>query len=247
MSFIKKSTILSLLILAFNVQASNTTLKEIEEVDQYGISASQKAQPEIEQLDDTRKMQTQENRQLIHELQLTRHYQNQLNRQLEQLNTALAELDQQREILRRTRMELTPLMERMNTALKTLVKADQPFLQDERKARLANLDKLFNSADLNEGDKLARLLDAYQVELSYGYSVESWQGMLNDDRLVTFLRIGRLYFYYLSLDGKEGAIHINDQWVSLPEKQLSLIKTAIEVANGQLAPAMMNVPVAREK
>ncbi|MCE9787773.1 DUF3450 domain-containing protein [Shewanella chilikensis] len=228
------------------VTATPSDLNEIHKADRQGLKASQHAQQVIEKLDDEQQSLIQENRQLKHEIQLASHYQKQLQQQIGQLHSALEELGEQRRQLRQTRMQLAPMMDEMLLSLTQLVRADLPFQQQERQQRLDNLQLLLQSAELNQGEKLTRLLDAYQVELSYGYSVESWQGKLGDGRLVNFLRAGRLGYFFLTLDGKAGGRWQGDSWQALTPEQLGNVAAAIRVASGESIPALLQLPLIME-
>ena len=71
--------------------------------------------------------------------------------------------------------------------------------------RVANLKRLMDDADTPLSEKYRRVMEAYQVEVQYGHTIEAYQGELRDpgsSRMVEFLRLGRVGLYYLSLDGK---------------------------------------------
>ena len=58
-----------------------------------------------------------------------------------------------------------PLMLKMTDTLDELLKADVPFLKDERKERVDNLRTLIDRADVTAGEKYRRIMEAYQVEM----------------------------------------------------------------------------------
>lgn len=226
--------------------ANATTLATVKSADQQGLKASQLAQQQHQQLDQQQQELQQQNHQIVLQTQLADHYQQQLNHQIQQLQDAIIQLQHQRQTLRETRMQLLPLMQNMLTSLQQLIDADLPFLQAERQARLDALTQTLASAELDNGEKMTRLLDAYQVEVSYGYSNESWQGKLPDGSLVTFLRAGRLGYYYLSLDQQSAAIWQQDRWQPLDTQWLAPLAQAIAVTTSQIPPALMQLPLIKE-
>ena len=65
---------------------------------------------------------------------------------------------------------------------------------------------MMSRADVTISEKYRRILEAYQVELDYGRTLEAYEGKLgsgDDARTVQFLRVGRVALLYQTLDGKE--------------------------------------------
>ena len=90
--------------------------------------------------------------------------------------------------------QITPLMIRMITGLEQFVGLDVPFLKDERAKRISSLKQMMDRADINSSEKFRRLLEAYQVEVDYGRTIEAYtalQSVDGQEREVDFLRIGR--------------------------------------------------------
>ncbi len=79
--------------------------------------------------------------------------------------------------------------------LAEFIAADVPFLPLERADRLAALQELMPRADVSMAEKYRRILEAYQIESDYGYTLEAWRGELgegSEQRSVEFLRLGRV-------------------------------------------------------
>ncbi len=223
--------------------SASTKAEKIDEVfhqDQEGLKASQQAQKKVEVFDDKTLATVEQYRQVLREQQLADKYNQLLNKQIDQLEAALAEIESKKIQLRTTRMMLGPLLEDMVESLALLVQADAPFLLSERQARVANLKRLLVDVRLSEGEKVLSVLDAYQVELSYGYTTESWQGRV-DGALVNFVRIGRLGFYYFSPDGKNAAMW-QQGWQSISVDWIEQLKQAADVASGQQLPSLLTLP-----
>ena len=154
--------------------------------------------------------------------------------------SALSEITDKQAQLRTTRMMLSPLMDEMVQSLMMLVNADIPFLLPERRARIDNLQHQLIDASLAESDKILFILDAYQVELSYGYSIESWQGKLAGN-VVNFVRIGRLGYYYYSPDEQQAGIW-QQGWKPLSAQWIQQLKHAADVSAGRQLPALISLP-----
>lgn len=228
-------------LLAAPVWASD--LNRVMGADAKGLQASQQAQQKIEQIDDKKQQLIARYRQVLWDQRLADKHQEQLVAQTASLQQALADLEAKRRGLRQTRMALTPLMAEMRSVLEEVITADLPFLKEERQLRMVALENSFQDPTLSAGDKMARLLDAYQVELSYGYSTETWQGSLDNGHLVTFLRVGRLGFYYLTPDQKQAAIWTTDAgWKALGADWIEPLSEAILVASGDRIPALLTLP-----
>jgi hypothetical protein len=143
--------------------------------------------------------------------------------------------------------EVTPLMLAMIDALENFVELDIPFLPEERQERIAELHALMSRSDITEAERYRRILEAYQIEVEYGRTIETNQGELELDgqtRQVEFLRIGRVTFLYQTLDGSETGVwdHASGRWTDSPESRAA-VRKGIRVARKQLAPDLLRLPV----
>lgn len=84
--------------------------------------------------------------------------------------------------------------------------ADVPFLREERARRLDFLRSSLADYELSGAEKLRRVLDAMQAELTYGRDRQLAQGMEMLDgvpRAVNLVRAGRVGLYAVALDGSQ--------------------------------------------
>src|SRR5215831_10134688 len=133
-------------------------------------------------------------------------YNNQLNSQVKSQETEMASIERQLTEIETTNREVQPLMQQMDDTLDQFVKLDVPFLLDERTARVQHLKDLMARADVTISEKYRRILEAYQIELEYGRTLDAYQGRLGtgaDARTVEFVRLGRVSLMYRTLDGSE--------------------------------------------
>jgi hypothetical protein len=176
---------------------------------------------------------------------------NQYNERLQQqVNAQLAEvasIQQQLTEIETTNREVLPLMDRMVQTLDQFVKADVPFLPEERTKRVRDLVELMGRADVAISEKYRRILEAYQVELDYGRTLDSYEGTLGDganSKVVQFVRLGRVALMYQALDGLETGywdVH-SKSWVQ-DDNYRDVIKHALNVALQKGAPDLLRVPV----
>ncbi|WP_064663209.1 DUF3450 domain-containing protein [Pseudoalteromonas sp. MQS005] len=176
----------------------------------------------------------------VYNAQLTK----QLNNQIEEMESINLSMDQVSIIER----QITPLMLRMITGLEQFVALDVPFLKQERKQRLESLNAMMARADISSSEKFRRVLEAYQVEVDYGRTIEAYTALLdmdNKEREVDFLRIGRLELIYLTRDGKQAGSwdQQSQSFVALPDSTISQINKGLRIARKQLAPDMLTLPI----
>lgn len=176
----------------------------------------------------------------VYNAQLTK----QLNNQIAEMQSMNLSMDQVSIIER----QITPLMMRMITGLEQFVLLDVPFLKDEREKRLTSLKAMMERADITSSEKFRRVLEAYQVEVDYGCTIEAYSALLEvngKEREVDFLRIGRLELIYLTRDSKlAGSWDTQTKtFAALPDSTISQINKGLRIARKQLAPDMLTLPV----
>ena len=174
------------------------------------------------------------------------------NDQLERLTTSQekekALIHQQMEDIELTQQELMPLMLRMIGQLNAFIVNDTPFLRTERLQRVKLLQELMDRSDVSVAEKYRRVLGAYQVELDYGRTLEAYRDETEIDgtpRTVQFLRVGRVGWYYQTLDGHRAAYWDarGQTWVPVKANQRLAIRRALRVASQQAAPELLELLV----
>lgn len=146
-----------------------------------------------------------------------------------------------------TQREIQPLMQKMVDTLVKFVELDVPFLREERTARVARLQEIMPRADVTISEKYRRILEAYQIELDYGRSLDTYQGKLpaeGEDRTVEFVRLGRVSLMYQTPDGNEtGYWNQNERKWVVDDDYKDSVQKAIKVAKKLGAPDLLEVPV----
>jgi hypothetical protein len=174
-------------------------------------------------------------------------YNKQLDEQVKSQETEMASIERQLLDIETTNREVQPLMEQMVDTLDQFVKLDVPFLLEERTARVVSLKSLMARADVTISEKYRRILEAYQIELDYGRSLDAYEGRLGtgaDARTVEFARLGRVSLMYRTLDGSETGYWdaSKKNWV-IDESYRESVEEALRVAKKDGAPDLLTVPV----
>jgi hypothetical protein len=208
----------------------------------------QLTQQRIDQLSEQTRAMLDEYQVLSRELEALSVYNDQLQRLTASQEEEKALIHQQMDDIELTQKEIMPLMLRMIEQLNEFVVNDTPFLRTERLQRVTLLRELMDRSDVSVAEKYRRVLGAYQVELDYGRTLEAYRDEIEIDgtlRTVQFLRVGRVGWYYQTLDGHQAAHwDAGDQlWVPLKATERLAIRRALRVASQQAAPELLELPV----
>lgn len=174
-------------------------------------------------------------------------YNEQLQSQIDSQEAEMASIQTQLTEIETTNREVMPLMERMVATLDQFVAADLPFLKEERTTRVNNLKDIMGRADVAISEKYRRILEAYQIELDYGRTLEAYEGLLGDGadaKTVQFVKLGRVSLMYQTLDGLETGYWDAQAktWV-IDESYTENVRDALSVARQEGAPDLLRVPV----
>lgn len=179
---------------------------------------------------------------------VTEAYNRQIRLLVESQERELSDLDTQLQSIEETDQAVLPMLNRMVGTLHKFVTADLPFLREERKKRLTKLDALLLRADVSVAEKYRQILEAYMVEVQYGRTFEAYSGRLNQDdskRQVNFLRLGRTALYYQTLGGQESGLWqpTQQRWQILTEEQSLTLRKAMQIAQQQQVPSLIDLPL----
>ncbi len=102
-------------------------------------------------------------------------------------------------------------------------------------------------ADVTISEKYRRILEAYQIELEYGRTLDAYEGRLGtgaDARTVEFVRLGRVTLMYRTLDGSETGYWdaSKKDWV-IDDSYKESVEEALRVARKDGAAELLTVPV----
>ena len=175
-------------------------------------------------------------------------YNQQMQDQINNQVSELAQLAKSIEEVSVIERQISPLMARMISTLKDFVALDVPFLPEERNKRINDLDEMMSRADISVPEKFRRVLEAYQIEVDYGRTIEAYSGLLTVEGQqmdVDFLRVGRVSFVYQTRDGSRlGQWNADSsQWQELSQDYRLGVNKALRIARKQLAPDLIMVPL----
>jgi len=221
----------------------NQTLQAQTEVDR----AAAQAQEEIDSIRDRTLDAAGRYAQAMTEAESYEKYNEQLSAQVQSQSEEIQSIEQQLVDIETTNREVQPLMDKMVRALDQFVALDVPFLIEERTGRVDNLKNIMARSDVTISEKYRLILEAYQIELEYGRTLESYEGVLDagdNRRTVEFVRLGRITLMYRTLDGSETGYWdaVQKQWV-VDNSYAEAVEQAIRVANQDGAPELLTVPV----
>ncbi len=205
------------------------------------------SQAKIDQLADQTQDMVTKYRQALADTESLEKYNAQLALQVKSQGERMAQMKKQLVDIEGTQRDVLPLMQKMIDTLEQFVPLDVPFLIEERTKRVANLKQMMARADVSTSEKYRRILEAYQIEMEYGRTLEAYEGKLGEGdkaRTVQFVRLGRVALLYQTPDGREtgywdaGA----KKWVE-DDDYAHDAREAIRVAKKQGAPDLLWAPI----
>lgn len=247
-----KKALLIAMIPAAQVMAQQAPVSDATTKAQADSNAAVAAtQASINKLEDQTRELNNQYANALQELDSLNKYNEQLQQQVNAQEKEKASIQTQLTEIETTNREVLPLMERMVATLDQFVKADVPFLLEERSARVEKLKDMMGRADVAISEKYRRILEAYGIELDYGRTLEAYQGNLGEGasaQTVLFIRLGRVSLMYQTIDGSDTGYWDASakQWVKAPQFK-DQIRSALAVARQEGAPDLLRVPVPAPK
>lgn len=249
-------TLLPLAILATSIAIANPSLAQQDQYLEPVVNEAAKinesaagSQQKINKMTDQIDSKLQQFKVLNKEIEGLNVYNSQLRKQIENQLAEMQDLNGAIDEVSVIERQITPLMMRMIEGLKQFVALDIPFLPEERSRRLADLEALMDRADVAPSEKFRRVMEAYQVEMDYGRTLEAYSGLHTvegQERDVDFLRVGRTALVYQTRDASMQGIWNKQtrQWEELPDSYRSQVTKGLRMAKKQLAPDLLMLPVA---
>jgi uncharacterized protein DUF3450 len=171
-------------------------------------------------------------------------YNTHLEQLLQSQQMEIASIEEQIAALDAVALDVAPLLQRMFDDLEQFVTSDVPFFRNERAERISRLRDVMNQVDASPSEKYRRLMEAYQIELEYGRTMDSYKEALSDGREAEFVRLGRVSLMYRTVDGGETGYWDKDQntWV-VDDDYDRVIERALRIAKEEEAADLITVPV----
>ena len=208
-----------------------------------------KSQEKINGITDQIDSKLQQFKTLMKEIEGLEVYNTQLRKQINNQEQEMADLNAAIDEVSVVERQITPLMMRVIDGLEQFVALDVPFLPEERANRVADLRAMMDRADVAASEKFRRVMEAYQVEMDYGRTMEAYSGIHSingQERDVEFLRLGRTALIYQTRDASMQGVWNKQtrQWEELDSSYRTQITKGLRMAKKQLAPDLLMLPVA---
>ena len=167
--------------------------------------------------------------------------------EIEIQRTQVAELERRLVESDRVREGLSASLETTVARLEAWLSEDLAFLPEEREIRLDAIKEVM-VGDASPAEKLRRVMEALQIEVDYGGTVEVYQDRIEikgETLLVDILRLGRLSLFYQTPDGREVGLYdrVTRAWQPLPHKYRREIVKAMEMASRRRPIELVRLPI----
>ena len=205
------------------------------------------SQERVSELDDETQKLLAQYRTALGEKESIEAYSEQLKVQVQSQLEDIASIERQLDEVETTAREVVPLTQKMLDTLGAFVELDVPFLIEERRNRVKTLKEVMDRADVTLSEKYRRVVEAYQIEMEYGRTLEAYDGHLGEGdgaRTVSFLRVGRVALLYQTLDGNEtGYWDADSRSWAVNDDYRRAFEHGVGVAKKLTAPDLIRVPV----
>ena len=210
-------------------------------------AASAASQERVAQLDDEADQMVREFRAVLQQKDNIALFVDQQDIYLQSQRSEIDSLNKQLGTVESIKQGMVPMMLKMTAAIEDSIKADVPFLMDERLARVDRVKAVLSDPDVSPAEQYRQVLNAFKVEVSYGQGLDSYEGAhpTKPGNVVNFLRFGRVALVYMTKDESEIARYNMDtkSWDSLDTGRAIELRQAIRIANGEAAPDLVMAPV----
>ncbi|GAA5133473.1 DUF3450 domain-containing protein [Thalassotalea piscium] len=248
----KKSLIASTIIGALTLSVSNLAaadkLSDLQNEEARIISASVKSQKKINSIYEQTIDMLGEYRNTVDEAEVLKGYNDHVQRMVDGQKANIASLQQQIAGIDKTKQGVVPLMYKMIDTLDKFVQLDVPMNLEARKERIENLRDVMNDSNVSVSEQFRLVLEAYEIEATYGTIFDAYQGELDlGGQVLTadFVHMGRIALIAQSLDMKNAWVWNNQSrsWDELGDEYLKSVTDSIRMARKQLPMDLTKLPV----
>jgi hypothetical protein len=174
-------------------------------------------------------------------------YNQQQERLIRNQDNEMAELNKSIDDVTVIERQIGPLIQRMIDNLEKFVELDMPFLMNERKERIEFLKDTLDRADVSVAEKFSQVLQAYQVENTYGSTIEAYTDFVELDgksRQVDMLKWGRVALVFQTPDGEVTGAWDNKkrQWEILPDEFRAGVRDGLRIARKTMTADLVILP-----
>lgn len=158
----------------------------------------------------------------------------------------LAALQSQLERVGTIERDLTPMLLEMYVALEDFIAQDLPFRVEERTDRLARIEEALGDAGISPAERYRLLLNAYEIEASYGRSLEAYTEEVDVDgtpQQAQILQIGRVALIRQVAGNLEMLTRDEPNWRPVPGGMVDDFQRAVRIADEVTTPEVFPAPL----
>jgi len=207
-----------------------------------------KSQAKIDKVTDQTRDLLQQFKTVMKVVDGLRVYNQQQRRLIKNQEDELGELEQSIDNVTVIERQIGPLIEKMIVNLEKFVELDIPFLISERRERIEFLKDTLDRADVSVAEKFSQVLQAYQVENTYGTTIEAYTDVIElqgKSRQVDMLKWGRVSLVFQTPDAESTGVWNNEtrQWVMLPDEFRVGVRDGLRIARKTQTADLVHLPV----
>ncbi len=243
------ATAILAVISVFSVSVANAqTLDEVLGVRTVTTKAGRASQTKIDEIkDETRDLLTQY-KQVMKIVDGLRVYNKQQERLIAQQEKEMGQLNVSIDNVTVIERQIGPLIEKMIENLEKFVALDVPFLISERNDRIEFLKDMMERADVTVSEKFSQVMQAYQIENTYGSTLEAYTDVITLDgksRQVDMLKFGRVSLVFQTPDGDVTGTWDNNKrdWVILGDEFRADVRDGLRMAQKTATPNLVRMPI----
>lgn len=207
-----------------------------------------KSQAKIDELSEQTRDLLQDYKTVMKVVDGLRVYNQQQRRLISNQEKELGELEQSIDNVTVIERQIGPLIERMIDNLEKFVELDAPFLLTERRERIDFLKDTLDRSDVSVAEKFSQVLQAYQVENTYGTTIEAYTDVIElegKSRQVDMLKWGRVSLVFQTTDSAVTGVWDNDarDWVILGDEFRIGVRDGLRIARKTQTADLVRLPV----
>jgi hypothetical protein len=231
-----------------STQVSAQSLDEVLGVREATTADGRKSQLKIDSLTDQTQDLLTQYKQVMKIVDGLRVYNQQQERLIKNQEAEMKEINESIDNVTIVNRQITPLIERMIDNLETFIELDLPFLKSEREERIAFLRETLDRSDVEVSEKFSQTMQAYQVENSYGATIEAYTDIITLDgqeRQVDILKWGRVALVFQTPDGETSGAWDKEvgNWEILGDEYRGGIRDALRIARKTQTADLVKLPV----
>jgi hypothetical protein len=238
----------SILSILSTGMVSAQTLDEVLGVRASTTQDGRKSQTKIDEITDNTRDLLSQYKQVMKIVDGLKVYNQQQERLIRNQVTEMADLGDSIDNVTVIERQIGPLIERMIVNLDKLVELDTPFLIKERRERIVFLKDTLDRPDVSVAEKFSQVLQAYQVENSYGSTIEAYTDVIDlegKSRQVDLLKWGRVSLVFQTPDGEITGVWNTeiDDWTILTDEFRQGVRDGIRIARKTQTADLVKLPV----